>query len=89
MLKLTISVLEEIKEGQRTDLRLVDRLALINQDKGGEFIIYENGVIRLRDMICVSDVPELKKSILKEGHRSGLSIHPSVTNMYRDLRKIF
>ena len=38
---------------------------------------------------CVLDVPELKKSILKEGHKSGLSIHPGATKMYQDLKKFF
>ncbi|XP_050890695.1 uncharacterized protein LOC127096125 [Lathyrus oleraceus] len=52
-------------------------------------IIDENGMIRFRDRICVPDVPELKKSILEEGHRSGLSIHLGATKMYQDLKKIF
>lgn len=33
MLKLTSSVLEEIREGQESDLGLVDQLVLINQGK--------------------------------------------------------
>ncbi|MCI41381.1 CCHC-type integrase, partial [Trifolium medium] len=42
-----------------------------------------------RGRVCVPDVPELKKMILEEGHRSGLSIHPGVTKMYQDLKKLF
>ena len=42
-----------------------------------------------RGKVCVSDVPEFKRSILEEGHRSGLSIHPDATNMYQDLKKMF
>ena len=68
MLKLTSSILEEIREGQRSDLKLVDQLTLINQGNGGEFKIDENGVMRFGDRVCVLDVPELKKSILEEGH---------------------
>lgn len=37
----------------------------------------------------ILDVPEHKKNILEEGHRSGLSIHPSATKMYQDLKKLF
>lgn len=55
---------------------------LINQNKGDEFRIDENGVIRFRDRVYVLDVPELKNSILEEGHKSGLSIHPGATKMY-------
>ena len=89
MLKITSGVSEGIRESQRTDLELVDRLALINQGRGGDFKIDDNGVIKFRDKICVPDVPELKKSILEEGHRSGLSIHLGATWMYQDLRKMF
>ncbi|KAI5405994.1 hypothetical protein KIW84_052663 [Lathyrus oleraceus] len=66
MLKLTSGILEEIRGSQKSDLGLVDRLTLINQD-----------------------VPKIKKGILEEGHRSGLSIHPGATKMYQDLKKLF
>lgn len=45
--------------------------------------------MRFCDKVCVPHVPELKRSILEEGHRSGLSIHPSATKMYKDLKKMF
>src|ERR1043165_7773000 len=51
-------------------------VTLINQGHGGEFRIDENGVMRFGDRVCVPDVAEIRKSILEEGHRSGLSIHP-------------
>ena len=37
----------------------------------------------------MSDVSELKKRILDEGHRSSLSIHPGATKMYKDLKRLF
>lgn len=64
MLKLTSDILEEIKKGQKTNVRLVDLLMLINQNKGDDFRTDENGVMRFRDRVCVPDVPELKKSII-------------------------
>lgn len=51
-----------------TDLELAGCLALINQDRDGDFKIDDNGVIKFHDRICAPDVPELKKSILEEGH---------------------
>ncbi|KAI5436071.1 hypothetical protein KIW84_022495 [Lathyrus oleraceus] len=89
MLKLTCGILDEIREGQKSDLKLVDVMTLINQDKGGDFRIDENGIMRCRDRVCVPDVADLRKRILEEGHRSGLSIHPGATKMYQDLRKMF
>ncbi|XP_050920509.1 uncharacterized protein LOC127138155 [Lathyrus oleraceus] len=89
ILKLISGILEEIRECQKIDLGLIDRLMLINQGEGGDFRVDENGVIRLGNRVCAPNVPELKNSILKEGHRSGLSIHPSATKMYQDLKKLF
>ena len=89
MLKLTSGILEEIRIGQKSDVNLVDKLTLINQGQGGEFRIDENDVMRFGDRVCVPDVAEIKKSILEEGHRSGMSIHPGATKMYHDLKKLF
>ena len=41
MLRLTSGILEEILEGQKSDLSLVDRLTLINQHNRGEFQVVE------------------------------------------------
>ena len=37
MLKLTSNILEEIKNGHKEDLKLVDRVVLVNQGKGVDF----------------------------------------------------
>jgi hypothetical protein len=89
MLKLTSDILEEIKNGQKEDLELVDRVVLVNQGKGGDFRLDENDVLMFRDGVCVPDVLELKRQILDEGHRSSLSIHPGATKMYQDLKRLF
>jgi hypothetical protein len=89
MLKLTNDFLDEVKNGQKRDLSLVNRLALINQGKETDFKVDGSGIIRFRERVCVPDIPELKRKILEEGHRSGLSIHPGATKMYQDLKKLF
>src|ERR1051325_6725834 len=89
MLKLTSDILDEVREGQKSDLVLVDKLLLINQGRRGDFRIDENGIMRCRNRVCIPDVGDLRKRILDEGHRSGLSIHPGATKMYQDLRKLF
>jgi len=89
MLKLTSNILEEIKNGQKEDLELVDRVVLVNQGKGGDFKLGENCVLMFRGRVCVPDVLELKRQILDKGHRSSLSIHPGATKMYQDLKRLF
>ena len=74
MLKLMSNILEEIKVGHKEDLELVDRVVLVKQGKCVDFRLDEHGVLMFRDRVCVPDVPELKKRILDEGHKSSLSI---------------
>ncbi|MCI73146.1 hypothetical protein A2U01_0094410, partial [Trifolium medium] len=54
----------------------MEKLVLINEGKETNIRVDENGVMRFHGRVCVPDVPELKKMIMDEGHRSGLSIHP-------------
>jgi len=89
MLKLTSNILQEIKVGQKEDLELVDCVVLVKQGKCVDFILDQNGVLMFRDQVCVTDVSELMKRILDEGHRSSLSIHPGATKMYQDLKRLF
>jgi hypothetical protein len=46
MLKVTNNVLEEIKEGQRTDPELVKQQELINQGRGVDFKVDKDGITR-------------------------------------------
>ena len=54
-----------------------------------DFRLDENGVLMFCDRVRVSDVLELKKRILEEGHRSSMSIHPGATKMYQGLKRLF
>jgi hypothetical protein len=36
--------------------------------------------------ICVSEIKEIRESILREAHDSAYSIHPGSTKMYYDLK---
>ncbi|MCI87966.1 hypothetical protein A2U01_0109251, partial [Trifolium medium] len=67
---------EEVVEKQKTDARLLKFKTLIEKGKKLDVEIDENGVMRCHGRVCVPDVPELKRMILEEGHRSNLSIHP-------------
>ncbi|MCI35704.1 hypothetical protein A2U01_0056925, partial [Trifolium medium] len=69
----------------KTDRKLMEKLVLSNEGRETDFKVDENGIIRYRGRVCVPDVPELKKMILEEGHRSGLSIHPGVTKINQRL----
>ncbi|PNX69258.1 hypothetical protein L195_g064351, partial [Trifolium pratense] len=68
----------------KTDKKLMEKLALVVEEgKEASFKIDENGVMRFHGRVCVPDVPEMKKMIMEEGHKSGMSIHSGVTKMYQ------
>ena len=57
------------------------------KDKG--WSIEADGSVKLSGRLVVPDLPELRKEIMDEAHKSKYSIHPGETKMYRDLKKQF
>ena len=49
--------------------------------------IGSDGGLRFRGRLCVPDVPELRRDLMTEAHRSRLTIHPGSTKMYRDMKR--
>ncbi|RZB69283.1 Transposon Tf2-11 polyprotein [Glycine soja] len=88
-LRITSELLGDIREGHKTDPFLRTKLEAIESERDSSFKVGLDGVLRLQDKICVPNVPELRKMILEEGHRSNLSIHPGATKMYQDLKMMF
>ncbi|MCI76549.1 hypothetical protein A2U01_0097819, partial [Trifolium medium] len=53
--------LEEVKECQKRDQKLMGKLVSINEGKEVNFGVDENRVVRYRGRVCVPDVPELRR----------------------------
>ena len=81
-MRVTSELLGDIKEGQKTNPFLRTQLEAIESGRDSSFNVGSDGVLRLQDRICVPNMPELRKMILEERHRSNLSIHPGATKMY-------
>ena len=64
MWRLTGGILDEIREDQKSVLGLVNQVALISQNKGNDFWIDENGIMRIRDSVCIPDVSGFEEIIL-------------------------
>jgi len=88
-LRITSELLGDIREGQKIDPFLRTQLEAIKSGRDSSFNVGADGVLRLQDRICVPNVPELRKMILEEGHRSNLTIHLGATKMYQDLKMMF
>jgi RNase H-like domain found in reverse transcriptase/Reverse transcriptase (RNA-dependent DNA polymerase)/Retroviral aspartyl protease/Integrase zinc binding domain/Retrotransposon gag protein len=54
-----------------------------------EYDVGEMGLLRFKKRICVPGNDEIKKTILDEAHRSSYAMHPGVSKMYNDLKKVY
>jgi len=89
MLTVTNTFLEEIREGQVHDAELQRIVGWLGTEKGKEFKMGADGILRFRDRVCVSGNWRMRRRVLDEGHKSRLSIHPGMTKMYKDLKESF
>ena len=49
----------------------------------------QNDVLWYRNRLCVPNVLDIKKELLKEAHNSAFITHPGSTKMYHDLKMHF
>ena len=83
---LTISndLVDRIKVAQANDENLQGFLTSLDQVEKGE-----DGVIRFKGRLCVPANEELKSEVLHEAHHSKYTIHPGVTKMYQDMKRMY
>jgi len=89
VLRLNGDVLGTIRDQQKNDAKLQQFVSWIGIEKGKEYRMGSDGILRFRDRICVPRNWRLRKQIMEEGHKSRLSIHPGMTKMYQDLKQSF
>ena len=83
------TLLDKIKEAQKTDKEIEEIKEKIGQGKAKNFHVDEQGTLWHGKRICVPQDPELRKLILQEAHNSLYSIHPGNTKMYMDMKERF
>ena len=81
--------LDRVKVAQIRDPQLQKILFEVQQGQSRDFIIDNEGTLRLGTRLCVPDVDELRKDIMEEAHFSAYSIHPGSTKMYHDLKDTY
>ena len=70
------------------DERLVKEVhKIMNGEIGDNFSITQDGVLTMRDGVCVSDVDDLRKLIMEETHCSTYVMHPRSTKMYHTIKE--
>ena len=89
LLRVTNEFLNEIRVAQGHDLELQQFVGWLGTEKGKDYQMGEDGILRFKGRVCVPGGPHFRRQILKEGHQSRLSIHPGMTKMYKDLKESF
>jgi len=87
LLRVTNEFLNEIRVAQGHDLELQQFVGWLGTEKGKDYQMGEDGILRFKGRVCVPGRPNFRRQILKEGHQSRLSIHPGMTKMYKDLKE--
>jgi ribonuclease HI len=78
---------QEIHKGQLEDEEIKEIKETMEKGKAPDFTEDDQGTIWFRNRICVPDVGDLRKTILREAHDSTYFIHPGSTKMYQDLKQ--
>ena len=80
-MELALTLLDQIKEAQKDHESIEGIRKKIPLDKAPGFSEDAEGVLRYHGRVCVPNVKELKKLILKEAHDTPYSIHPGGTKI--------
>ena len=58
---------------------------IMNGEIGENFSISQDGMLTMKGKVCVPDVENLRKLIIKEAHCSAYTMHPGSTKMYQTI----
>ena len=80
---------QDIRKGHLEDEKILEIKRFIKNGKAPHFREDEQGMIWLKQRLCVPDIKHLHDTILREAHDSAYSIHPGSTKMYQDLKEYY
>lgn len=81
-------MIDRIKTAQKEDPELRKIVEEVKSDRY-EFRVADDGVLWVRQQLCVPTDEKLKNEIMREAHDTTFSAHPGRTRMYRELKKNF
>jgi hypothetical protein len=80
---------QDIRKGQKDDEKINEIWQPFIDGKGPDFREDAEGVVWLKDRLCVPNIKSIRGLILKEAHETTYFIHHGSEKMYQDLKKIF
>ncbi|WMV08862.1 hypothetical protein MTR67_002247 [Solanum verrucosum] len=88
-IEVRATFIKEIKAKQFVDENLNELRKKIVSGKAQDMVLDVEGVLSFKERICVPRVDDLIQKLLTESHGSRCIIHPGVTKMYPDLKKLY
>ena len=78
---IATSLIDKISALQEDDQFINGMSQRIREGNASDFQLDSEGILRLEGRICVPEIPELRRDVLDECHKSKLSIHPGVNKI--------
>ncbi|WRX29416.1 Reverse transcriptase domain - like 10 [Theobroma cacao] len=82
------SLLNQIRELQKSDDWLKQEVQKLQDGETSEFRLSDDGILMLRDRICVPKDDQLRRAILEEAHSSAYASHPGAPRCIGLLKKV-
>ena len=89
MFEINVDLQGEIIRRQHENVFIVKETRRISEGRQSKFELGGENSLWFQGRICVPNIPDIKKVILREAHQTLYSIHPGSTKMYMDLKGIF
>ena len=87
--KVRPTLVDKIKEIQLEDENLKREMKKIQQGELTKFALRSDGILILRNRICVPRDEETRRLILEEAHSSSYAMHPGSTKMYKTIKESY
>ena len=76
-------------DAQKNGVKLQKRVQLVRNGDKSDYSIEEDGGLFYKNILCVPNVPEIKKKLKYESHNIVFTMHPGGNKMYRDLKQYY
>ena len=82
------TLIDQIRDKQMQDNELVMEVQkIMNEEIKENFMITQHGMLVMKGKICVPNLDDLRKVIMKETHCSAYVMHPDSNKMYRTIKE--
>ena len=88
-IKVTSDFKRQISQVQRDGSEFYKTITLVQVGRLKGFAQDNEGLRKYQGKICAPASDSLRSRILEEAHRSNFTMHPGISKMYQDLKRIF